>query len=251
MQNVTPEQQPDVAEPRARRYAGKTLEERRGDQRERLIAAARDVFARGGYTAAGIDEIVSAARVSRTSFYAFFANKEECLLAVVQAGTERIGEALMEVIAKPLEPAERIRAEITVLAEAFAADPAMARVILIEAVGATPAVERVRAQARQAAADLIEAQLREYPGVARAPRGACGRRADDDGGDSRIAQPPDRHRQDRPVAFDHRARLCLRGPRARRRRRAFELLRSAKSRRGNRQGVLVRSGTLMADAWVF
>ncbi len=160
---MTPEQQPDVAEPRARRYAGKTLEERRGDQRERLIAAARDVFARGGYTAAGIDEIVSAARVSRTSFYAFFANKEECLLAVVHTGTERIAAALMEVIAKPLEPVERIRAEITVLAEAFAADPAMARVILIEAVGATPAVERVRAQARQAAADLIEAQLREYP----------------------------------------------------------------------------------------
>jgi AcrR family transcriptional regulator len=161
--DVSPEQQPDVSEPRARRYAGKTLEERRGDQWERLIAAARDVFAREGYAAAGLDDIVSAARVSRTSFYTFFANKEECLLAVVQAGTERINEALMQVIAKPLEPAERIRAEITVLAQGFAADPAMARVILIEAVGATPAVERVRAEARQAAADLIEAQLREYP----------------------------------------------------------------------------------------
>jgi AcrR family transcriptional regulator len=160
--DVSPKQQPDV-DPPARRYAGKSLAERRGDQWERLIAAARDVFARRGYTAAGIDDIVSAARVSRTSFYAFFANKEECLLAVFQVGTERISDALMEVIARPLEPIERIRAEITVLAEGFAADPAMARVILIEAVGATPAVERVRSQARQAAADLIEVQLREYP----------------------------------------------------------------------------------------
>jgi AcrR family transcriptional regulator len=159
---VSPKQEPDVHPP-ARRYAGKTLAERRGDQWDRLIAGARDVFARGGYTAASIDDIVSAARVSRTSFYAFFASKEECLLAVFQAGTARINDALMEVIAKPLEPTERIRAEITVLAEGFAADPAMARVILIEAVGATPAVERVRSQARQAAADLIEAQLREYP----------------------------------------------------------------------------------------
>lgn len=163
MPDVTDKRQPDVAEPPARRYAGKTLEERRDDQWERLIAAARDVFARGGYAAAGVDDIVSAARVSRTSFYSFFANKEECLLAVFRAGTERIHAALMEVIAKPLAPTERIRAEIAVLAERFAADPAMARVILIEAVGATPAVERVRSEARQAAADLIEAQLREYP----------------------------------------------------------------------------------------
>jgi AcrR family transcriptional regulator len=146
-----------------RRYAGKTLEERRDDQHDRLIAAARDVFARRGFTAAGIDEIVTEAHVSRSSFYSFFANKEQCLLAVFEAGTARVAAALAEVIAQPLEPAERIRAEITVLAEQFEADPAMARVLLIEAVGATPEIERTRAAARQAAADMIESQLREYP----------------------------------------------------------------------------------------
>jgi AcrR family transcriptional regulator len=160
---VAPRRQAGVAHSPPRRYAGKTLEERRDDQHERLIAAARDVFARRGFTAAGIDEIVTEARVSRSSFYSFFANKEQCLLAVFEAGTARIAIALAEAIAQPLAPAERIRAEITVLAEQLAADPAMARVLLIEAVGATPAVERARAAARQAAADMIEAQLREYP----------------------------------------------------------------------------------------
>ncbi len=143
----------------ARRYGGKSLEERREDQHERLIAAARDVFARRGFTAAGIDEIVAEARVSRSSFYSFFANKEQCLLAVFEEGVRRISAELLEVIAQPLEPVERIRAEIAVLARSFAADPAMARVLLIEAVGATPAVERARSAARQAAADVIEAQL--------------------------------------------------------------------------------------------
>ncbi len=152
-----------MAEPLPRRYGGKSLEERRDDQRERLIAAARDVFARRGFTAAGIEEIVAEARVSRSSFYSFFANKEQCLLAVFEEGVRRISAKLMEVIAEPREPAERIRAEITCLAEGFAADPAMARVLLIEVVGATPAVERARAAARQAAADVIEAQLRGYP----------------------------------------------------------------------------------------
>lgn len=147
----------------ARRYAGKSLEERREDQHERLITAARDVFARRGFSAAGIDEIVAEARVSRSSFYSFFANKEQCLLAVFEEGVRRISLDLVKVIAQRLEPAERIRAEIDVLGRSFADDQAMARVLLIEAVGATPAVERARSAARQAAADVIEAQLREYP----------------------------------------------------------------------------------------
>jgi AcrR family transcriptional regulator len=121
------------------------------------------VFARRGFTAAGVDEIVAEARVSRSSFYALFANKEECLLAVFREGMSRIGVALMEVVAQPLEPVERIRAEITVLAEQFATDPAMARVLLIEAVGATAGIEEARAAGRQAAAGVIESQLREYP----------------------------------------------------------------------------------------
>jgi AcrR family transcriptional regulator len=153
----------EAADPPRRRYRGKLPEERRSEQRERLLAAARDVFARRGFAEGGVEEIVSEARVSRSSFYSFFANKEECLLAVFQEGVRRITTALVEVIGQPLEPAQRIRAEITVLAEHLAADPAMARVLLIEAVGATPAVERARSSARQAAADVIEAQLREYP----------------------------------------------------------------------------------------
>jgi AcrR family transcriptional regulator len=160
---VASKKRPAIAEPPPRRYGGKSLEERRGDQRERLIAAARDVFARRGFAAAGIDEIVADARVSRSSFYSFFANKEQCLLAVFEEGTRRIGGALLEAAAQPLDPPDRIRAEIAVLAEQFAADPAMARVLLIESVGATPDLERARAAARQAAADMIEAQLREYP----------------------------------------------------------------------------------------
>lgn len=150
-------------QPTTRPYRGMAPEDRRREQRDRLINAARDVFASRGYAAAGVDEIVAQAHVSRTSFYEFFANKEQCLLTVFQVGAQRVAEALMAVIGLPLEPAERIRAEIEVLATQFAADPAMARVLLIEAVGATPAVESVRVEARQAAADMIEAQLREYP----------------------------------------------------------------------------------------
>ncbi len=149
-----------------RPYAGKLLEARRQEQRERILTAGRDVFASRGYAAAGIDEIVAQARVSRTTFYAFFENKEQCMLAVFQWGVERHGGALLKVVAETsdleLHPMERIRAEVRALAEAYAADPAMARIILIEIVGATPACEQARVFARDQAARVIQAQLEQY-----------------------------------------------------------------------------------------
>ncbi len=147
-----------------RPYAGMSLHARRGDQRERILLAARDVFATRGYGAAGIDEIVAGARVSRTTFYEFFENKEKCLLAVFELGVQRVANALFGTVAdtRDLQPIERIRAEVHALAEAYAADPAMARIILIEVVGATPACERARVYARDQAAQVIQAQLEEY-----------------------------------------------------------------------------------------
>jgi len=141
-----------------------SLHARRGDQRERILLAARDVFATSGYAAAGIDEIVARARVSRTTFYEFFENKEKCLLSVFQLGVKRVASALFGAVADTgeLQPIERIRAEVRALAKAYAADPAMARIILIEIVGATPTCEQARVYARDQAARVIQAQLEEY-----------------------------------------------------------------------------------------
>lgn len=150
-----------------RPYAGKTLADRRAEQRERILLAARDVFAARGYAEAGIEEIVARARVSRTTFYALFENKEECLLAVFELGVQRFGAAVLsavsETAADGLSPMERVRAEVRAVGSAAAADPALARIVLIEIVGATPAAEQARAEARHAAAKVIEDQLEQYP----------------------------------------------------------------------------------------
>jgi AcrR family transcriptional regulator len=146
-----------------RPYGGKLPAQRSAERRERILHAARDVFALQGYAETGINEIVARAHVSRTSFYEFFTSKEDCLLAVFELGMQRLGAAVMEAVAQPGTPAERIRVEVDAIAGAFAADAAMARVILIGIVGATPAAEQARARARQQAAALIDVQLAEYP----------------------------------------------------------------------------------------
>ncbi|HVU60830.1 MAG TPA: helix-turn-helix domain-containing protein [Mycobacteriales bacterium] len=146
-----------------RPYRGASLEDRRRDQRERIIAAARSVFARDGFAASSIDDIVSGARVSRTSFYELFTSKERCLLAVYQEGIDRVATAVARAVARDLEPVDRIRAEVSAVAATFGRDPEMARVVLIEAVGAGAEVEQARVAARRAMAKVIEDQLAGYP----------------------------------------------------------------------------------------
>jgi len=149
-----------------RAYAGKTLDARRAEQRERILLAARDVFAARGYAGTGVEEIVARARASRSTFYVFFENKEECLLGVFELGLQRVASEVIRAVAETasidLDPAERVRAEVHAVAAALAADPAMARVLLIEIVGATPAAEDARARARHAAVGIIERQLEGY-----------------------------------------------------------------------------------------
>jgi AcrR family transcriptional regulator len=157
---------PGTSPAASRPYAGKTLGDRRAEQRERILLAARDVFAAKSYSGAGVEEIVARARVSRTTFYVFFENKEECLLAVFEWGVERIAASVMDAVAETarwdLAPAERVRAEVRAVAGALAGDPAIARIVLIEIVGATPAAEAARARTRHAAAKVIEVQLEQY-----------------------------------------------------------------------------------------
>jgi AcrR family transcriptional regulator len=144
----------------ARSYGGEPLEARRRDQRERLLGAAREAFAAKGYAGTSIEDVVAGARVSRTAFYRFFANKEECMLAVFEQGTGRTLEALEEVARADLDPLAKVAAGVRVFVETLAQDPAMAKLILIEAVGVSPAVEDARHAARMEFAAVIEKELR-------------------------------------------------------------------------------------------
>lgn len=146
-----------------RPYGGRSLQERRHDQRGRLLHAARDVFAENGYAATSIEEIVARARVSRRTFYDFFPTKEDCLLAVFWRGSEQLLDVLREVAGWDVPVDVKVRVGVERFVAALASDPAMAQVVLIEAVGAGPAIEAARAQARGLFAQVIETQLSAVP----------------------------------------------------------------------------------------
>jgi len=108
-------------------------EVRAGYQRDRVLAAAIEVFAKRGYQGTTVDHVVSAARIGVGSFYSIFDGKEDCFLAaydrIVTAGRERIAAA------QPPGGAwsDHVAAGLRTLLELIAADPLAARVALVEA----------------------------------------------------------------------------------------------------------------------
>jgi AcrR family transcriptional regulator len=113
-------------------------------QRARLLEAVGRAVAEKGYAAATIDDIVRDAGVSKKTFYEHFSDKLECFLAAYEAASD---ELLAHVTAAQDgaegEWLERTRAGIHAYLRWLAAEPALARVFLIEIAAAGPvALER-------------------------------------------------------------------------------------------------------------
>jgi AcrR family transcriptional regulator len=90
------------AEARARRL---TREQSRANTRDRLLAAARGVFARSGFHGASVEEIASEAGFSTGALYSNFDGKEDLFLALM--------EREIEEHAREIEDAVRERSSIS------------------------------------------------------------------------------------------------------------------------------------------
>src|SRR3954466_12895346 len=56
--------------------------------RERLVAAAIELFYRNGFNAVGVDQVIAAAGVTKTTFYKHFESKDDLMVAAVQRRDE-------------------------------------------------------------------------------------------------------------------------------------------------------------------
>lgn len=126
-------------------------------QRERILAAAERMVAEKGCAGATIEGIVKLAGVSTVSFYEHFAGKEECLVAAFDRAVEETRELLREAAPAALPWPGQVRAALRALLGAIDADPARARLCLVEAQMGGPAL----VARYDAALDAIVAKLRE------------------------------------------------------------------------------------------
>lgn len=71
-------------------YAGQATTRRREATRERLLDAARDVFAERGVYGASVEEICARAGFTRGAFYSNFADKDDVLLVLIEREQARL-----------------------------------------------------------------------------------------------------------------------------------------------------------------
>ena len=68
--------------------------------RDRLVAAAVELFYRNGFSAVGIDRVIAAAGVTKTTFYKHFESKDDLMVAAVKRRDEWEGAAWDRAIRK-------------------------------------------------------------------------------------------------------------------------------------------------------
>ena len=113
-------------------------------------------MAEKGYAAATIEDVVRDAGVSKKTFYEHFSDKLDCFLAAYEAASDE----LLAHVRAAQEGADdewlvRTRAGIHAYLRWLAAEPALARVFLIEIAAAGPAALELRERMRDRYADRM------------------------------------------------------------------------------------------------
>jgi AcrR family transcriptional regulator len=129
-------------------------------QRERMLWGLAETMAEKGYVATSIADILKAAGVSRQTFYEQFSSKEDCFMAAFDGAMQLIlAPAIAEARGGEGEPLDRFSSGLRLYLNGLAANPALARVFLIEVYAAGPEIGRRRARAFGAYADLVNGTL--------------------------------------------------------------------------------------------
>jgi len=141
--------------PSGRRYRGLSAEERRADQRRRLVRAAIDEFAARGYHHTSVEDIVRSARTSRTAFYAFFDNREDAMYGALLTCLRHLLDTMRCKLEQAPPGVSLSEIGVRAYVDCLVADPAAARIILLEGVGTSPEVNALRSRIRREIVDLI------------------------------------------------------------------------------------------------
>lgn len=109
--------------------------------RQRILDAAADIFSAKGYHDAAVDDIVRASATSKGAVYFHFPSKEQLFLALIDALADRLLRTVDRAIASADDPVARADAALGTVLGTFARHRALAKILLIDAVGCGPAVD--------------------------------------------------------------------------------------------------------------
>lgn len=138
-------------------------------QRERLLDATSRAVSELGYPGLTVAAILQRAGVSRKTFYEHFSDKEECFLAAYDIVTAGLLHGVSEAYERPGPWPQRIRAGLAELLRLLAAEPAFARMCIVEVLAAGPRAQQRRDDTMRRFTVFFDAGLRELPPAITAP----------------------------------------------------------------------------------
>ncbi len=144
-----------------RRYGGVSAEDRRRERRERLLQAGLELLGTRGYAQTTVSDVLERAGLTSRYFYEHFENREALLLAVYdEVVTRGYGASAIAIKRHDGDPLTvSIPAQLEAFYEVVVDDPRLARVLFIEAVGVSPAMETHRRAVMRRIASALASRL--------------------------------------------------------------------------------------------
>ncbi|MGG1573885.1 TetR/AcrR family transcriptional regulator [Fictibacillus sp. NRS-1165] len=125
------------------------------EARDKMLYAALHLFTSKGFKETSVLEIVEKARVSKTTFYQTYGSKEEMLAALCRQLAEEIIEDVEETVKREDKISEKAYVGIRRYIEICETWKTAAKLLLIDSVGVSQTVEKVRREAYHRFAVLL------------------------------------------------------------------------------------------------
>ena len=126
------------------------------NQRERMLLAVAEAVAEQGFVTTTVADIIARARLSRRTFYEHFADKEECFLAAYDTVVEQLLAAVGQAYEQADGWPQKVHDGLETFLSYLAAEPAFARMCIVEVVAAGPDARSRRDAAMRVFVDFLE-----------------------------------------------------------------------------------------------
>jgi AcrR family transcriptional regulator len=125
-------------------------------QRSRMLAAAVEAVEEVGYARMTVAQVIGRARVSRKTFYDVFTDREDCFLAAFEQALSQARAIAQEAYARESSWRDGVRAALARLLMFMDDEPGLAKLCIVEALGAGERVLERRADVLEEIAEVID-----------------------------------------------------------------------------------------------